>query len=250
MNRDSSNRKLSDSDFWQICHEMHPTTNYTFPVPPKLGVASNSDSNSSSVNDFEKILTDHSESEEASTSSDDSLQNLYVKKSRAHQKFRTAHANTVNTQKIYETIELFGDDDDEDESLEKNNDEKLLTPLDVDVDEDDNSINNADDLLLRIADDVQQLKMNVNQMTSELSRSGSLNALDGGNGDLIDFSDDWMNGESVKYSDKPTKKVMNTCIQGNKQKTFFLNAFFSCKFHLIMFTLLVADDGDAFTIIK
>lgn len=286
MNRDSA-RKLSDSDFWQICHEMHPTTNYTFPAPPKLGV-SNGNNKSANESDFQTEFDERSasgakqtngcdrnetESEEAS-SSDDSLQNLYVKKTRAHRKFLTAHSNAVNTKKIYETIDLFAkdddDDDDDDEDVEQNDLEKcknennvnlkqlpssnqllLDAPMECDEHRNENgsamkknengSINNTDDLLLRIADGVQQLKMNVNQMhelNSKCKNRGTLNAFDDG-GDLIDFSDDWMNGESVarqhQYSDKPTKKATHSRVQGKNLSAYsvFFSFFFPFpQFHL------------------
>lgn len=239
MNRDSA-RKLSDSDFWRICHEMHPSTNYTFPVAPMLGVANNDDnfvSNLESLDErlgFEQhILTSED------VSSDDSLQNLYVKKQRAHRKLMSTHANCINTKKILDTIDLFsdedknGDDDDgrdkkicekmsengkSDESNDINHKQNVLKLSQFDTNEID-AIQNTDDLLLKIADSVQQLKTNVNQM-SELNDKRETSSTDaiGAVGDLIDFSDDWTNGESDKNRhtscDKPIKKVTHSCVQG------------------------------------
>lgn len=237
MNRDTA-RQLSDSDFWQICHEMHPTTNYTFPAPPKLGVANgNHDFHQCSNNNMiQRNEFDQSESEDVSSSSDESLQNLYAKKSRAHRKLLAAHTNPVNTQKIYDTIDLFANESVKQKSLEtcEISDERICaqiqTKSDMDSDENDSIANNADDLLMRLADNVHQLKRNVQQM-SELNgvcnKNGSLNAFDAG--DLIDFSDDWMHrGESShttqnSHCDRDLKKVMTTaatlvttlaCVQG------------------------------------
>lgn len=240
MNRDTA-RKLSDSDFWKICHEMHPTSYIestvtttrnirndllTSPMvvgvvgtapPPKLGMENgNHDFHQCSNNNIQ------SESEDVSSSSDESLQNLYAKKSRAHRKLLTTHANSVNTQKIYDTIDLFANENNKQKSLETSeaSDESICTQIqttsDIDSDENDLIVNNADDLLMRLSDNVQQLKRNVNQM-SELNgvcnKNGLINALDAG--DLIDFSDDWTNlGESndnnSSHYGQDLKKVMTT----------------------------------------
>lgn len=256
MNRDSA-RKLSDSDFWQICHEMHPSTNYTFPVaPPTLGVSAtnstatvaavkqtdttdNADhfiSNRETLNQQSDIFDQHETSEEVS--SDDSLQNLYMKKKREHRKLMNTHSNCINTQKILDTIDLFCDDDDDAKDIngdgkqvDKQNGKSVESKNDTNLKSDDgfelglnivaneiDTINNADDLLLKIADSVHQLKTNVNQLNAfnEKCETGSADAYVAG--DLIDFSDDWTNGESdnnSNASDKPIKKVTHSCVQGN-----------------------------------
>lgn len=245
MNRDTG-RKLSDSDFWQICHEMHPTTNYTFPAPPKLGVANgNHDFHQCSNN---TNIQSESEDISSSSSSDESLQNVYAKKSRAHRKLLTSHANSVNTQKIYDTIDLFDNKNDKQKCLEtsETSDDSICTQIqttsDMDSDENDLIANNADDLLIRLADNVNQLKRNVNQM-SELNdnvcnKNGSINALDAG--DLIDFSDDWthqseINDNNSSHHDRDLKKVMTTtalmgtthaCVQGKWKSNHFMNFHF------------------------
>lgn len=248
MNRDSA-RKLSDSDFWQICHEMHPSTNYTFPVaPPMLGVSAtataaataaatsatmkttdNDDhfiSNLETLNQQSDIFDQHETSEEVS--SDDSLQNLYMKKTRAHRKLMNTHSNCINTQKILDTIDLFCDDDDDaidngGKSVECKNDTNLNRndefqfDLNIVANEID-TINNTDDLLLKIADSVQQLKTNVNQLNAFNEKCETSSDAYVAGGDLIDFSDDWTNGESdnnSNASDKPIKKVTHSCVQGN-----------------------------------
>lgn len=245
MNRDTA-RKLSDSDFWQICHEMHPTTNYTFPAPsPKSGVANgNHDFHQCSTNNNNNI---QSESEEISSSSDESLQNLYAKKSRAHRKLLTSHANPVNTQKIYDTIDLFANE--KQKTFETNDEisDQIKMPCDMDSDDENDSIiimDNADDLLIRLADNVHQLKRNVNQM-SELNgdgvsiENGSINAFDGG--DLIDFSDNWTTHQSESsdrnssHHDNHLKKVITTaakttimhaCVQGKWKSNRLINFHF------------------------
>lgn len=262
MNRDSA-RKLSDSDFWQICHEMHPSTNYTFPVaPPILGVAATISteatttttataidddndhfiSNLETLNQQSDMFDQHETSEEVS--SDDSLQNLYMKKTRAHRKLMNTHSNCINTQKILDTIDLFCDNDDDDAA--KDNGVAIPNGNGVESKTDPNShrndgfqlglnfianeidtINNTDDLLLKIADSVQQLKANVNQLHgfNEKCETGS-DAYVAGD-DLIDFSDDWTNGESdntSNASDKPIKKVTHSCVQGNHCLIYFAAA--------------------------
>lgn len=240
MNRDSA-RKLSDSDFWQICREMHPTTNYTFPVAPMLGVANN-EHFMSDLDVDRRLGFDQQETSE-DVSSDDSLQNLYVKKIREHRKLLSNHSNCVNTKKILDTIDLFCNDDDEEEVDDDN--EKLPINYGENGKSDNtnhnqcdfnlsqfesndkiDAIQNADDLLLKIADSVQQLKTNVNQMheLNDKCQTSSMDAL--ATGDLIDFSDDWANGESdTNINDKPIKKVTHSCVQG---KFFFSSTF--CKF--------------------
>lgn len=250
MNRDTAT-KLNDSDFWQICHQLHPTTNYTFPAPPKLGVANGNHDFHQPPNNNNNSNNIQSESEEVSSSSDESLQNLFAKKSRAHRKLLTSHANPVNTQKIYDTIDFFTNENNKQKSLEtsETSDESICTQIqttsDMDSDENDSIANNADDLLMRLADNVHQLKRNVNQM-SELNgvcnKNGSINALDAG--DLIDFSDDWTdqgesNDNSRSHRDKNLKKVMTTtatmaktlaCVQGKWKKQSFNEFPFLEKF--------------------
>lgn len=238
MNRDSA-QKLSDSDFWQICREMHPSTNYTFPVAPMLGVANNDDNLMSNLESVDQRLgfDQHETSEEAS--SDDSLQNLYVKKSRAHRKLLSTNSNCINTKKILDTIELFSDEDEMDGCVEsvkngKMSDESHNNDINHDRNKltlskfersDIDGIHNADDLLLKIADSVQQLKANVNQM-SELNDKCQTSSDAYAVGDLIDFSDDWTNGESdnnSNTSDKPIKKVTHSCVQGKSFCNFHFN---------------------------
>lgn len=236
MNRDSA-RKLSDSDFWQICHEMHPSTNYTFPVAPMLGVSNGDNFDITNLETLdERLDSDHHETSE-DVSSDDSLQNLYLKKTRAHRKLLNTHSNCVNTKKIFDTIDLFSNDEDESNDCVVNNGEmsksdEMRNDTNHDRNEltlshfentDIDTINNADDLLLKIADSVQQLKANVNQMDelNEKCQTGS-DAFEAG--DLIDFSDDWTNGESdnnSNTSDKPIKKATHSCVQGNFLFTIF-----------------------------
>lgn len=235
MNRDSA-RKLSDSDFWRICHEMHPTTNYTFPVAPMLGVANNEHFISDLESFDERLGFDQHELSEDG-SSDDSLQNLYVKKVREHRKLLSTHSNCVNTQKILDTIDLFCDADDDEEvdndeqicvkngendengkSDNTNNDQNRLTLGHLASNDDIDAIHNADDLLLKIADSVQHLKTNVNQMHELNDKYPTSSTVAFSTGDLIDFSDDWTNSESDNNSHmngKPIKKVTHSCVQGN-----------------------------------
>lgn len=235
MNRDSA-RKLSDSDFWQICHEMHPNTNYTFPVTPMLGV-SNSDNFVSDLETLDERLGFEQHETSEDVSSDDSLQNLYMKKTRAHRKLLSTHSNCVNTKKILDTIDLFCNEEDDTECItdgknsksgidemsqnDTNHTQNELSLSHLESNEID-TINNTDDLLLKIADSVQQLKANVNQMgeLNEKCQTGSDAFVDG---DLIDFSDDWTNGESdnnSNTSDKPIKKVTHSCVQGKRFSQF------------------------------
>lgn len=229
MNRDSA-QNLSDTDFWQICHEMHPSTNYTFPVAPMLGVANNDDNFISDTESLNQRLGFETQETSEEVSSDDSLQNLYVKTQRAHRKLLSTHANCVNTQKIYNTISLFCDEDENmcikngeiDKSVEnndRNHEQNELNHHRFKSNETD-AIHNADDLLLKIADSVQQLKTNVNQMNelNDKCQTSSTNAFSMTVGDLIDFSEDWTNGESKDNNshpnDKPIKKVTHSCVQG------------------------------------
>lgn len=291
MNRDSA-RKLSDSDFWQICHEMHPSTNYTFPVaPPMLGVAATvstadttATASATEISDDNHFMShlgtldqqsdifDQQETSEE-VSSDDSLQNLYTKKTRAHRKLMNTHSNCINTQKILDTIDLFCDNDDDDGGIggdAKNNGVKradLQNGKGVESKNDPNpnrsdgfqlglnfianeidTINNTDDLLLKIADSVQQLKTNVNQLHAfnEKCATGSDAYVAGG--DLIDFSDDWTNGESdntSNASDKPIKKVTHSCVQGNRLFDLFcliaLQFFISTKWVFVFMPFYVCN---------
>lgn len=278
MNRDgTASRKLSDSDFWRICHEMHPIfgsdptlshTNYTFPVAPTLAGSvsdNNFGSSSSMLNDddesnswrfgrYDESRVQRMQDSEGSVSSDDSLQNLYAKKVQTNEQFLTQRANLMNTQKIYDTIELICDDQKTENGENKNDrvvDKKCerialqRSANSFDSNESD-TVNNADDLLLKIAASVQQLKENVNQ-TSELNddrvsatlssspiemeknKTGSLNNNERFiDGDLIDFSDDWtVDGESKHSSscadDKHIKKVTHSCDKGTR-----IVCFFSC----------------------
>lgn len=270
MNRDITKRKLSDSDFWNICHEMHPIldsttaalpqqTNYTFPAAQTLSDDKQFGSSASMHTngddgvedawsqfghfDEKQIRTDS----EGSVTSDDSLQNLYVKKVRTNEKFLSAHSNAMNTQKILDTIELICTDQSAEKMDETNDsvdaDGKISKSNVVergansfDSSESD-SINNADDLLLKIAASVQQLKVNVNQIDgldvgdkksnvvatvdqTNKHRTGSIEIDDerqfNHEGDLIDFSDDWNSGGESQHSsnsscdDEPIKKAMQS----------------------------------------
>lgn len=240
MNRDTA-RKLSDSDFWQICHEMHPNTNYTFPVAPMLGVANN-DNFISETDSFDERIGFHQHELSEDVSSDDSLQNLYVKKIREHQKLLSTHSNCINTQKIYDTIDLICNEDENVEKMRVKSDENGKSDVDgknnhinhdpnqlnlshLESTDEIDSIRNADDLLLKIADSFEQLKTNVNQMheLNDKCKTSSANAFS--TGDLIDFSDDWTNGESddnTHTNDKPIKKVTHSCVQGNLFAIFIL----------------------------
>lgn len=247
MNRDSA-RKLSDSDFWQICHEMHPSTNYTFPVAPMLGVShsDNFDTMNLETMDHRLGFDQHETSEEVS--SDDSLQNLYLKKSRAHRKLLSAHSNCVNTKKILDTIDLFSNEEDDTECVDTGENGKSdETRNDTNHDRNEqlmlshfesteiDTINNADDLLLKIADSVQQLKANVNEM-GEFNGKCETSSDAFVAGDLIDFfSDDWTNGESdnnSNTSDKPIKKVTHSCVQGNLFAISIFNISFCANLKL------------------
>lgn len=206
MSRDTASRKLSDSDFWQICREMH-SSNGSIRVPSTtLGVPNDIDRNMECTL-FDGDMFDVNEIEAIMSPTDDcSLENLYAKQKVAHHKLLVANGNSVNTQKILDTIELIcaeqnnGHDGNAFENMDMENGGygdavKNTTAISTTTapNNEIDAINNADDLLLKIADSVQQLKANVNQI--DATRTGST-AFDG---DLIDFSDEWTrncNGES------------------------------------------------------
>lgn len=226
MDRESA-QNISDNDFWQICREMHPNTNYIFPASAAIGV-----SNDNSFDpEFEFYEQDLMENEEI-VSSDDSLQNLYVKQTQAHRKLLSTNENSVNRQKILNTIELLSCSNESEQNRLQNCDNKKCEESD-DMESNKNSeqhikcenndeidsINNADDLLLSIADSVHRLKANVNQI-DELNEKTGFNAfVVDPNSDLIDFSDDdWMNNESDDVrtsSEKLIKKATHSSIEGN-----------------------------------
>lgn len=158
---------------------------------------------------FDGDMFDVNEIEAIMSNADDcSLENLYAKQKVAHQKLLVANGNSVNTQKILDTIELIcaeqnngHDNSAADDSVHAENgigdaaeNMTAITTSTTAPNNEIDAINNAD-LLLKIADSVQQLKANVNQI--DATRTGST-AFDG---DLIDFSDEWTrncNGESGK----------------------------------------------------
>lgn len=199
-----------------------------------LGVADN-DHYISNLQSLDERLGFHqnelSESPSEEVSSDDSLQNLYVKKAREHRKLLSTHSNCVNTQKILDTIDLFCNDDVDDEVDNdtqigvkngengksddgKNADQNRLNLSHFTSNDEIDAIQNTDDLLLKIADSVQQLKTNVNQMHELNDKCQTSSTVAFPTGDLIDFSDDWANGESDN-NDKPIKKATHSCVQGN-----------------------------------
>lgn len=230
MSRDAASRKLSDSDFWQICREMH-SNNGSIRVPSTtaVGVPNGIDDQTMDCTIFDADMFDVAEIEALMSNADDSLENLYAKQKMAHQKLLVANGNSVNTQKILDTIQLICADENGDdvsacdsintsmhdinaaeenvETLQKNNNNNEF-----------DGINNADDLLLKIANSVQQLKANVNQIDG--TRTGST-AFDG---DLIDFSDEWTrncNGESANKhcidNEMARKKATQPASAGNLQ---------------------------------
>lgn len=197
----------ANSEFWRLCHDLDP-----FDTP------------SLSKNAREKLISLASqmvdESGSGDAESDDSLQNLFVKKERETAAFIANHGNRINTQRIIDTIELIADDSDID-SIECNEKSALVKANDVEKkikrvtfalidddneisdawpshhnhnnDDDDGSdgfesIDNADDLLLKIADNLKHLKENVNEIDAHTSETMKGDTI----GDLIDF------GESVE----------------------------------------------------
>lgn len=234
MSRDAASRKLSDSDFWQICREMH-SANGSMRVPSTtaLGVPNGLNSNmTDSI--FDGDMFDLAEIEALMSNDDNSLENLYAKQKVAHQKLLVANGNSVNTQKILDTIQLiYGD---ENMTIDNDNNGNVLmngisametTPTNQITTHNHNeidAINNADDLLLEIADSVQQLKANVNQIDAQRTGPTTLDA------DLIDFSDEWLqrnkHGESANNrcrndNEVTRKKATQPASAGNFQMLMF-----------------------------
>lgn len=228
MNRESA-QKLSDNDFWQICREMHSNTNYIFPASATIGV-SNNNSFHPELEFFDRGILESMHNEEI-VSSDDSLQNLYVKQTQAHRKLLSTNENSVDRQKILSTIESLSCNN-ENEQNQNCDDEKCKESDDIDITENSeqhneyennnevDSMNNADDLLLSIADLLcTSIKANVNQIDKLNEKTSSNEFVVDPNSDLIDFSDDdWINDESddiVNSSDKHVKKATHSSSEGN-----------------------------------
>lgn len=227
---------LSDSDFWRLCHDL-PALNKcgnvdTYPSAITITTVNpNANNRNNNMNPFDGIvsmLDDTNESDEgidpikhsdesdeaAQSSSDDSLHNLYAKKNQANDLFIESHAISVNTKRIYDTIELIGDNlkqnggdahdiDAKYNSLtsdESSNGSGSTTTATTTTTTTTTSASNADDLLIKIAKNLKQLKENV----AEIEISGKIDALF--DGDLIDFNDDNVhkfhecNGEFDKYN--------------------------------------------------
>lgn len=187
---------LSDSEFWRMCHDL-----------PAIRSAKKSDTSTNQLDDIVSILDESTESDEgidpkhsdesdeaAQSSSDDSLHNLYAKKNQANDLFIESHANRVNTQRIYDTIELIDDNlvqnGNGDGSVGRDSDAKYNS---LTSNESSNgnasttttttSASNADDLLIKIAKNVKRLKENVTEIETTPIKSHF-------NGDLIDFNDE------------------------------------------------------------
>lgn len=198
---------LSDSDFWRLCHDL-PTMDKSRTVddtyPTAITIATKNADAIASMLEFsnesdEGIDPKHSEEsdETAQSSSDDSLHNLYAKKNKANDLFIESHANRVNTQRIYDTIELIGDKPDQigDGGIGHDSDAKFnsltsnessngsaSTTTTTNTTANTTSASNADDLLIKIAKNLKQLKENVAEIET-IAKSDF-------DGDLIDFNDD------------------------------------------------------------
>lgn len=198
---------LSDSEFWRLCHDLPAIeksrsvgaysaaltiTTKNSDSNPLDGIVSILDESNDSDEGIDPKHSDESD-EAAQSSSDDSLHNLYAKKNQANDLFIESHANRVNTQRIYDTIDLIDDNlvqnggggsvgHDSDAkfnsltSNESSNGSASTTTTTT-------SASNADDLLIKIAKNVKQLKENVTEIETTSIKSHF-------NGDLIDFNDD------------------------------------------------------------
>lgn len=203
-NTDVPSPHLSDSDFWRLCHDLPAIdkSNNVDAYPSPITIATKNSDAIVSILEFsnesdEGIDPKHSdESDEAAqSSSDDSLHNLYAKKNKANDLFIKSHANRVNTQRIYDTIELIdnnpiqngdgvdvGHNHDSDAkfnsltSNESSNGSASTTTTTT------TSASNADDLLIKIAKNLKQLKENVSEIETTAKSDFD--------GDLIDFNDD------------------------------------------------------------
>lgn len=254
MDSSNSPSQLNNSDFWRLCHDLHPYDYHhhhhgnpvdddgfvypsTTPISPAtiVGVAikrtlkqSNDSNRTTSIlsgtdqrisfgsftsiidkesNEFEecnelKIINNESDSH-----SNDSLQNLFVKQTEANKLFIETHSNKVNTQRIFDTIKLIGDNKDaipHNENELKNGVSEIkciekMHRITVDrgdeyqdndmISNDSTSISNADDLLEKIATDLNQLKVNVSEI-DELRDQKETSMQCYFDGDLIDFNDD------------------------------------------------------------
>lgn len=204
---EKSHSYIDNAEFWRLRHNSNAFDKEINDNIPSM------------VNDYDSL------------SSDDSLKNLFIKKSKENNEFIVNNENKINTQRIIDTIELISDDHDECNSktsakvekiVELTNDsnqftnnakaEKLrdVTIAGSDLSSSDESMpSNADDLLSKISTDLKQLKVNINEIDSST-----------GFGDLIDFSD--IDGsESVHHSQVQ-------CNEMGESMTSFL-------FHLIFF---------------
>lgn len=204
---------MSDSEFWRLCHDLpaiEKTNNdNTYPSAITL-VKKNANASGNPFDGIVSILEFSNESDEcidpkhseesdeaAQSSSDDSLHNLYAKKNQANDLLIESHANRVNTQRIYDTIELIDDNlnrnvvadggqdsDAKFNSLTSNESSNgsTSTSTSTTTTTTTTSTSNADDLLIKITKNLKQLKDNVAEIET--------NTKNNFNGDLIDFNDD------------------------------------------------------------
>lgn len=181
---------LDSSEFWRLCHDLAPF-------------------DAAEQKQIDIMSTD---GDVDSISSDDSLKNLFIKKEQENNRFVASHANRINTQRIFDTIELIGGVDAAVESnggavkvnkIKTPSKPKQVTFSEIDdakfdewTNEDsmrssgESSPSNADDLLLQITYNLQKLKDNIDEIDSAAKASDT-------SGDLIDFNDD-DGGESVR----------------------------------------------------
>lgn len=202
---------LSDSEFWRLCHDLpanekddrvgaYPsiaTKNAAMDSNPFSGIVSILEFSHESDEGIDPKHSDESD-EAAQSSSDDSLLNLYTKKNHANDLFIESHANRVNTQRIYDTIDLI------DDHLKQNDRHDYGGGVGAGHDSDakfnsltsnessngsattttttSTSASNADDLLIKIANNLKQLKENVSEIGVTVKSDVDK--------DLIDFNDD------------------------------------------------------------
>lgn len=200
---------LSDSEFWRLCHDLPSIDkgNSDDPFPSAITIAtknlvgsSNPFDGIASILEFsnesdEGIDPKHSEEsdEAAQSSSDDSLHNLYAKKNQANDLFIESHANCVNTQRIYETIELIGDNSNQSGDAKFNSltSNESSTGSASTTTTTTSSASNADDLLIKIAKNLKQLKEDVAEIAPSPKSEFS--------GDLIDFNDDSVSNDRKSH---------------------------------------------------
>lgn len=200
---------LSDSDFWRLCHDppANDKSSNVGAYRPAITIARKSpDARSNPSDGIVSILEFSHESDEsidakhneesdeaAQSSSDDSLHNLYAKRNMANNLFIESHANRVNTQRIYDTIGLFNDNLNEngggsghDSDVKFNsltsNESSSGSASTTTMTTTTTSASNADDLLIKIAKNLKQLKENVAEIGTAAKSDFD--------GDLIDFNDD------------------------------------------------------------